>query len=341
MGRVSKYTKIKSCDPYSKKNGGNIDLSTVGIWGLGDNGRKKKKRSRTAERLKAANKKYKNRKGVGEIIDGFDLPPTEKDEFDMADLMGSVKKQKMDNELMVGELSTAIPKTVVASTSEASYNNVVTSTGNVANIPVTEHDEKKVARLLKLESQVEAKEDEKKQETYKRMEGESKRAYAKRTKAETRQIIKQTTTTKNLEKLKRKKEFLKNKKNKKKRGGGSSAYQDSNNNDGNDLFYDDHDTKTDDLVTGERAVAAMGDPVRFGEQAERPPVFRQLPRGADKLSKRCIGGGTAISETTTSKRMTEAQIEAESYAMEMMRRRLQAQYAVIKSKRRQAGEFHL
>ena len=35
MGRVAKYKKVKSFDPYSKKNRGNVDLGQVGVWGLG------------------------------------------------------------------------------------------------------------------------------------------------------------------------------------------------------------------------------------------------------------------------------------------------------------------
>jgi len=107
MGRVSKYKKIKACDPYSKKNGGNVDLSTVGIWGLGDNGRKKKRKSRTAERLKAQKgKKHKKNKN-NDDGDGFDLPPSEADEFDLMDLMGSVKKQELKTKELLGRRSSS------------------------------------------------------------------------------------------------------------------------------------------------------------------------------------------------------------------------------------------
>ena len=66
MGRVAKYKKVKSFDPYSKKNGGNVDLSKVGVWGLGDNGRKAKKRSRRAEVLRR-NKKRRNKPFVSRL----------------------------------------------------------------------------------------------------------------------------------------------------------------------------------------------------------------------------------------------------------------------------------
>jgi hypothetical protein len=327
MGRVSKYKKIKSCDPFSKKNKGKSgggDL--VGVWGLGDNGRKHKKRSRTAEKLKAAKNK-KNKKNATNNSNGlFDLPPTDGDEFDLSDLMGSVKKQKLEtNNLLHDDVK--ITSTTIKS-----------STVTTTNIPITDQEESKVARLLKLENQITQKQEQKKLESHKRMEGESKRAYAKRTKAETRQIIKQTSVKRNLEKIQRKKEFMNNKKKQKKRGGTSVPSDDSE-----DDYGRTTSTNNDDggIITGERAVAAMAaDTVKFGEQAERPPIFRQLPRGAKSSSS--SSSKSMSNQQNTSEPMSEAQISAESNAMEMIRRRVQAQYAAVRSRRRQAGEsFHL
>jgi hypothetical protein len=160
------------------------------------------------------------------------------------------------------------------------------------------------------------------------MEGESKRAYANRTKVETKNIIiKEKMGTRNPEKQKRKNEFLKNKKNKKRKGGGMDEFGDSSS-----FTRPAADDNDDSFMTGERAVAAMADVVRFGEQAERPPVFRQLPRGAkEKLTP----------NQQRSKTMTKAEIDAESGAMELMRRKVLAQYAVMKAKRKETGDFHL
>ena len=307
MGRVAKYKKIKSFDPYSKKNGGNIDLSTVGVWGLGDNGRKAKKRSRRAEMLRSKNK----RKRLAE--DGFDLPPSEKDEFDMRDLMGSIKKQKLINPIAENM------------TEESSSAYKIALKGNVATIPKTEQDERKVSRMLRLEKQVNDTVEKKATESHARIEGESKRAYARRTKAETREIIRKTAM-KNPAKRQKKKEFLNNKK-KSKRKGAQAAYE---SNEASDFTKSDGET----FVTGERAVAAVVDRVRFGEQAERPPTFKLLPRGAKAKNENKNGG-------SKKKGMTNAQVAAENDAMEMMRRRVQAQYASIKAKRKRAGDFHL
>lgn len=299
MGRVAKYKKVKSFDPYSKKNGGNVDLSKVGIWGLGDSGRKAKKRSRRAEVLRR-NKKRK----TNDQNDGFDLPPSDRDDFDLKDLVGSIKKQKVET-----------LRTAPSSISETR----IAVGENVATIPKTDDDEKAVARVLRVEKQ--NKEIEKKQrlKAQARIEGESKRAYARRTKSETRQIVKQSTVERNPEKMKKKKEFLNKKKNKNKFK--QQQQQDF--------------VGTEEEMEKDRQLDLLPEPedVHFTEQAERPPMFKQLPRGAkakETKQKKVAKPG-----------MTEAQVKAESNAMELIRRRVQAQYASIKAKRKRAGDFHL
>lgn len=378
MGRVARYKKVKACDPYSKKNGGNVDLTTVGIWGLGDSGRRQKKKSLTAQRLKAKaqSQKNNNNKKRGrpdnhkndDAANGFDLPPNEEDEFDMKDIVGSVKRQKVkdvmkDDNHNDDKSATATSTTKLnqdggspaAATTAESYHQIVTASGAVASLPKTDQDESKVARILKLDQQVHAKMEAKRQETQKRMEGESKRAYNKRSKAETRQIIQQTTVKKNVEKLQKKKEFLKNKKKKKKKGGGGGggafgSFQDSqDDDDDDDIQLMESSSSSLGLMTGERAVAAAKaarvaalreDPVLFGEQAERPPSFKHLPRGADKTKQQQHAAAAAV-VAAAKKGMSNEEIDAERNAMELMRRKVQAQYAAIKSRRRQNGDFHL
>jgi hypothetical protein len=344
MGRVAKYKKVKSFDPYSKKNRGNIDLPTVGVWGLGDDGRRAKKRSQKAEKMHARKHKLNGKKGNRFLDDGgYDAPVMDKDEFDMADLMGSVKKQKLETADTLGGTDVSKNASLVASTKKGiqkatseSYDKIVTSTGNVANIPKTNEDELKVTRLLRLDKQEQQKSEKEKQSGHARMEGESKRAYAKRTRAETREIIKQSTATKNHEKLQRKKEFLKNKKkNKKRKRGGLYSYDEDENNDGGA-----YDGSSNAAEGGRAKDSSSDDPVRFGEQAERPPIFRQIPRGAKSKSSATIKAAAAA-KSTKIERMSEQQIEAERDAMELMRRRIQAQYKAIKSKRKDAGDFHL
>eukprot|EP00537_Pseudo-nitzschia_pungens_P008065 CAMPEP_0172356830 /NCGR_PEP_ID=MMETSP1060-20121228/1235_1 /TAXON_ID=37318 /ORGANISM="Pseudo-nitzschia pungens, Strain cf. cingulata" /LENGTH=380 /DNA_ID=CAMNT_0013077207 /DNA_START=143 /DNA_END=1285 /DNA_ORIENTATION=+ len=380
MGRVAKYKKVKSCDPYSKKNRGNIDLASVGVWGLGDNGRRVKKRSLKAQKLHA--KKNKNRKRSNDDADdGFDVPPTDGDEFDLADLVGSVRRRSTANyndnnnnnnkELLLGGGGSSDASRInnhddnkINSNSnndndskhekqndknhhppEESYDRVVTvasatasaSNGNlvVANIPRTDADEQAVERLLRVDKQFRQRSLEEKQKNYGRMEGESKRAYAKRTLAETRQIIKKSTlaATTNQEKRLKKKEFLSNKKknkNKKRR------MENGTNNEFVGFGLGDNGNGNDN----DRHCEIVG----FGEQADRPPVFRQLPRGAKTREAKAVATSTVRAHNknnTTKGIMTEDQVAAESNAMELMRRRVQAQYRAIKSKRRAAGDFHL
>jgi len=344
MGRVAKYKKVKSFDPYSKKNRGNIDLTSVGVWGLGDNGRRVRKRSQKADRMHAKKHSIKSKsnskhKIVNDV--GFDAPPMDKDEFDMADLMGSIKRQKVETNILGNDAPSTANTNSVASSEKTSNNNkdesydkIVMSTGNVANIPKTDIDESKVTRLLRLDKQEEQKSEKEKQLSHARMEGESKRAYAKRTRAETRQIIKQSTTTKNHEKLQRKKEFMNNKKkNKKRRGvGGSYSYNDEDN---DEDTYDN--TSYNAKGSGGKESLPADVPVRFGEQAERPPVFRQIPRGA-KIKSNTI---TQAAKAAKTEGMSEYQIETEIDAMELMRRRVQAKYKAMKYKRKEEGDFHL
>ncbi|CAJ1966683.1 unnamed protein product [Cylindrotheca closterium] len=299
MGRVAKYKKIKSFDPYSKKNGGRVDLSKVGMWGLGESGRQPKKRSRRAEVLRR-NKKRK----TNEANEGFDLPPSERDDdFSMKDLDGSVKKQKVE--------------TLRAAPSSNTETRIMVGR-NVATIPKTDADERAVARVLRVDKQNREVEKKKRLKAQARLEGESKRAYARRTKSETRQIVKQSTVVKNPEKMQKKKEFLNKKKNKNKFKQQESDF-----------------VGTEEEMEKDRQLDMPPEPeeVHFTEQVERPPMFKQLPRGAKAKEKKSKEGSKPG--------MTEAQVKAESTAMELIRRRVQVQYASIKARRKQAGEFHL
>jgi hypothetical protein len=180
-----------------------------------------------------------------------------------------------------------------------------------------------MTRFLQVEKQLNEKVKKEKTESQARIEGESKRAYAKRTKIETRHIIQQSTTEKNSEKIKLKKEFLnQKKKNKKSKKKGSVSTYDPNEMDD----YTKHDMTLD--------APAQPEHVHFTEQAERPPMFKQLPRGAKEKGKK----GKDQSKTSG---MTDVQVEAEKKTMDLMRRKVQAQYDVIKARRKRAGEFHL
>lgn len=294
MGRVARFKKIKACDPYSRENRGRVVLDRVGVWGLGDSGRKTKKRSLVAQKFQAM--KQKRRKGNPRDGDGFDLPPTEGDDFDT----NTFVVQKTKKPLTLDDVTPA-----------------------TMSKKEVEKEEKRINKLLKIEQQVEPKKGP--VAAPDRLPGESRNAYLKRVKVETRQIISEVKQSKRSTKKKqKKKEFLNNKKMKKK--GGATA----TNRDTNDEDYNESD---DELVTVDHATRAANTPA-FGEQAERPPEFKLLPRGASKKDK-----DTKSSGGKKRKSMDDEDVLAEQQAMELMRRKVQAQYALVRQKRR--GQFHL
>ena len=348
MGRVARYKKIKACDPFSSKNSGRGkgavgDADTVGVWGLGENGRKAKKRSRTAQKLRTLRKKNP----LGAVTE-FDAAPTQlEDDFDLSDLVGSLKREKsQDEDVSSQKPYIVVPKATVAINKTSAESSAAPTTAS--NLDATAADalvvEKEQAKLLhRAQQQVASKLAEPKFDD--RRPGESKRAYNRRVQLETRQIIqKERQMDLNPLKRQRKKEFLnskKKKRNQSSRGAflDENALEDEDNNDSR-ILQPGVENK---LWTGEQAVAerARATQVHFGEQAERPPVFHQLPRGAKKSK-----GNVTTTTTTTGKRpgstlQREEDIEAERQAMDLMRRKVQAQYAAIKAKRKQAGDFHL
>jgi hypothetical protein len=307
MGRVSRYKKIKAFDPYSKQNGGKINLDTVGIWGMSGDGRKVKKHSKTVGKIKARGDRLRREEKRDPNDRAYNAPLHAKDDFDMADLVGSLKKEKPivleDEPVPIKELK----KTTIPSKSVLHID------------PIEEH----ANRLLKLDAQVEPKKKVVKTEQG-RMEGESKNAYKKRTKEDVRQIIKREHLEEhNPEKKQRKKDFLNNKKKNKK--GKKASYVEEDDDDDDQSVEDGNDK----FITGEQAVAARAraTEVRFGEQAERPPTFRTIPRGAVRKSE--------LKFQSSDKKMNEKDITAEQKSMELMRLKVQAQYRLIKAQRQQ------
>lgn len=297
MGRVARFKKVRACDPYSRENRGRLVLDRVGVWGLGDSGRKAKKRSLVAQKYQTM--KRKRRKDNARSDDGFDLPPNEEDEFD-------------SNTLQVQKKTKPLSMEDVAKTKQSERE--------------IKKEESRINKLLKIDAQVEPKKGP--VAVPEKMPGESKNAYRKRVKAEVSMIIREEKkqSTRNPAKKEKKKEFLKNKKLKKK-GGAAAAHQ------YNSTDPSGYNESDDDLVTAERAVQARHAAPKFGEQAERPPEFKLLPRGATKKSDE----GRPSSKKR--KAMADEDVLAEQEAMELMRRKVQAQYALVRQKRRR--QFHL
>mmetsp|Transcript_25340 Transcript_25340/g.73339 ORF Transcript_25340/g.73339 Transcript_25340/m.73339 type:complete len:378 (-) Transcript_25340:37-1170(-) len=377
MGRVSKYKKIKAVDPFSKKKKGKAAASSRTsnyVWGTGDNGRREKKRSVKAQRHQArklegssmsdGRRRAREAAGAG----GFDLPPTGKDDFDLADLMGSVRRQKRpriddglaDHRRRTETVSTKSKGGNTAAAAAAAGGGGVTQP--TPSIPETDAEEKRVARILKLskdskgggsagaggkggsgKSAAGSSSATSKSQLSGRREGESMRAFERRVKEETRLILLEQASESKLmskEKAAKKKEFLKSLKSKKKnrKGGGGGVGRPRSGSSG-DEYGSDGGYGNDGgggFVTGERAVAAAARAASYTgaaihDQVERPPTFELLPRGATKKVKK-EGGKLG---------MDEQKRRAEQRAMDNLRSKVQAQYAVIKQKRKRAGDFHL
>ncbi len=304
MGRVARYKKTKSFDKQHR--GGEY------VWGSMSS-TMKRKRSITAERH---HKKKSKRKGFIED-EGFDLPPG-KDDFDLADLeVKKQKKRKLDDDLHT--LSNDIKPSTKVTSERVKIGNKVVSCA----IPQNDQEEREMVRSLNIDKKTgKSSTDLRKQRTIEgRRKGESMNAFNKRLKEETEMALANdhrnkkaqdfTDNPEQVSKSQRRKEFLKKKKMKKRP---VSSFQDS----------------TDDVLISSEQIATH---VSFLEQAEQPPTFKQLPRGAKAKS--------VVKKDSDGKSLDEAKIKAEQNAMEAMRRKVQTQYAKIKAKRREEGKFHL
>ena len=280
-------------------------------WGEGNNGQRPKKRSLTSQKQRVS--KRKRRAGDDTFMnpddDGFDRPPSGKDDFDLSDLVGSLKPEKPVDLL----------KEDVDGTGEKKSKKAKVEVAAGPREALSLQKEVREAKFLNISL-------EKKKDTQiaPRMDGESKRAFQKRMKTETTRAIRNEKIEEvaNPEKKERKKEFMKLKKQKKK--GGSQPFTDENV--GSSRY--DSDNEPNILITGERAVAAQK--IAFGDQVERPPTFQVLPRGA--TAKKSRGSGKSTNG------MSDAQQHAEQRSMEKMREMVQARYALIKAQRKQGAK---
>jgi len=333
MGRVSKYKKIKACDVFSKESrraGVRTDDSDT-LWGTTGSGRRAKKRSQTATELQR--RKLKRREGRSNVSGdngGFDLAPPGKDDFEISDLLGSVKKEKK-RKLDAG----------IEGSSQKAPSAAASSSVSRATIPQTDIEEKDMRRVVLggatgSKSGLASK-------SLSRAEGESVKKFLKRADEDTLRIMKKQGTGNeraNPEKAERKKQFLKQKKLKKR--GGHAQQQSLVENDHKESDNEEH---VDQLITGERAVAAA-----LLDPAERPPEFQFVPKGAQRkkvvIPKALMQDINEINDGNKKKngkrKMDETKIAAEQQEMEAMREKVKAQYRLMREKRRRDGDkFHL
>ena len=361
MGRVARYKKVKSIDPFAKNGSWKSDVGDCATL------KRVRRKSKTAlkmkeqkiNKLQRRGKKKKDdddvvgRKGGGSNgwgdDEGYDLPPEGGDDFDMNDIMGSVKKQKRNKLMSLLLEDDATAKKL--STPVSSYTKVSSSAnnGNVTNKKKNNKvpEDKTIVNKKKLD----------------------KLPYDGTTpitaKTSTREIIascSNPTSSKkqnksnninddgtNMKQEKRKAFFEKKKlKKKHKRGGIDDESDDDDTNiHGYSISSSTDVDKTTEInkkhIVKQQnysdTIAARS--VAFNIQVERPPTFTMLPRGANKLAKnqktkmssggeRGEGDGCDDAETVT----TAQRIQKEKQEMEAMRERVMRQYAILRESRR-------
>ena len=310
MGRVARYKKVKSVDPFAKARTWTEDVGDT------SNIRRVKKRSKTAQKLKdQKNKKRRNTDKKND--DGFDLPPEGEDEFDMADLMGSVKRQKVkSDELLKG--SNPILDSAVSSKS---------SSGSSEKPKVEKIDTRGVKTSSKQSNaQSNAKESKQNTKNAKATKSSSK-GLEITAHTPTREIIAACNDPKTQQqgadglnsKQAKRKAFFEQKKLKKK----NKRVRDD------DYDEDEYESANTGAASTKQSTSSLVARTAIDDQVERPPIFSSLPRGATSKKKK-----TAAKEENEDDGEKADRIRKEQQALKAMRQRVMAQYAVLRESRR-------
>ena len=308
MGRVARYKKVKSVDPFAKGRTWTDDVGNTA------NIRRVKKRSKTAQKLKdQKNKRFRGQK-KSEDDDGFDLPPGGEDEFDMSDLMGSVKRQKSKpDELLKGGnpiLDNAVSKSsssgndkLLSSKPERIDARGIKQPSRVSKQPNSSNESKKNAAAVASSSG---------------SKGLEITAYTS-----TREIIAACSNPKTQQqgvdgtnsKQAKRKAFFQQKKLKKK------------NKRARDDESEDDDVKNPDRDAMSAGKSSNQSRCAIDDQVERPPIFSALPRGAKKKK-------SAVTKKNEGQDEKADRIRKEQQNLEAMRQHVMAQYAILRESRR-------
>lgn len=365
MGRLSRYKKVKSIDPFAKNGSWKSDVGDCKTLG------RVKRKSKTALKMKEqkmnkqrrmrgkdkdSSKKNKSggSNGWGDD-DGYDLPPDGEDEFDMNDMVGSVRKQrKKDNPLLE-------PKVPIPTVKSSRSSSVQVSSRKTEKVNDAQASSSKNSLKNATKGKV-------KQAKY---DGSTPITAS----TPTSQIIEACNNPKLMKnkqqqgsnndvaygqsKQDRRKAFFDKKKLNKKR-------KKRNTDDSDDEEYAHHANQQalESLHSSQPSSAAhqpikMKQPKKhlvkqanysntmiartaFDDQVERPPTFTTLPRGASKLAKNQKkknqhssndGGGDEDDHAK------DQRIRKEQQALEAMRQQVMRQYAALRESRRNGGAW--
>ena len=354
MGRVARYKKVKSIDPFAKKPTWNSELGDASTI------RRVKRRSKTAIKFKeqkaskfqrrgkllgsnAEKKKTGGSNGFGDE-DGYDLPPDGEDEFDIKDLMGSVKKQTFKASAIL-ETKEKIPTLSSATTNQGDEKLTrkvesvdlrgVSVKGNNSN---GTNDASKSSKNAQ-KSNANNKKNAPKQKsdpnklviTSKTPTSEIIAAYSN-PKGKKSNNQSNAPSSSSMSKQERRKAFLEQKKSKKRNRG--SAFDDE----------DDDNEGIDGSRSkgGNSTSAAKSAPVyarsAIGDQVERPPTFTSLPRGASKI-KKSKTPKHSLQELLEDEGHDEKtrRIRKEQMTMDALRENVMKQYAILRESRKGGG----
>jgi hypothetical protein len=374
MGRVARYKKVKSIDPFAKNGSWKSDIGDCATL------KRVRRKSKTALKMKEQKTNKLQRRGkkrkddVDDVVvgkrgggsngwgddEGYDLPPEGGDDFDMNDIMGSVKKQKRNKSISLLLEDDAKKK---ISSPVSSYTKVSSSANN-GNVT------KKKKNNKVLPSEAKTNVSKKKQDNNLPYDG----TMPITAKTSTREIIascssnsitsrKQNRSNNNIDdgtnmKQEKRKAFFEKKKMKKKHKRGGIDDSDDDNDNNNSNYHVNNGSPSNDIEKTTEinkkvavkqqnysdTIAARS--VAFNVQVERPPTFTMLPRGANKLAKnqqtkmsvrrdRGGEGGGDDNGCDTEETVTTAQrIQKEKQDMEAMRERVMRQYAILRESRR-------
>jgi hypothetical protein len=336
MGRVARYKKVKSIDPFAKNGSWKSDVGDCSTL------HRVKRKSKTAIKMKeqkmsklqrrSRGKKDKEgdvRKGGGSNgwgdDDGYDLPPEGGDEFDMNDLMGSVKRQGQGPNLLLLENDNAyagaakLPSTSPSS-SPSRFGGASPSTGNMSKISAAANGNANARKSDATKATITAKTPTR--EIIASCSNPTNAANKRRGDAD--------ASTGTSSKQEKRKAFFEKKKTKKRKRGRADDDDDddddynANRNPDATVASKKHLTKQQNYSDTMVARTAA-----FDVQAERPPTFTMLPRGASKLAKKKSDITTTIEGDDDQQR-----IRKEKRDMEAMRERVMQQYAILRESRR-------
>ncbi len=334
MGRLSRYKKVKSVDPFAKN--GSSWKSDIGDCTTLHRVKRKSKTSikMKEQKLSKLQRRVHTRKGGDASAtcskksggsngwgddDGFDLPPEGGDEFDMNDLMGSVQKQTHKSNPLLDTNNVAkqsVQLSVAGGEEKEKWTRKIQKV-NFRDVAVASRSsgDKAIAQSSKKQAD----------------KNNVKKEVAAVITANTpiRDIIEScsdpkpkkraddnasSSSTDMSKQEKRKAFFAKKKMKKRKRGSGTMD-----------------DDESDDSSVGRTSRRPALD-----DQVERPPTFTMLPRGANKLAKNKKTNNSCKNANNKSDDDDSAalRIQREQQALDALRKKVVQQYAILRESRR-------